>query len=86
MRVEKCTFMSKMTPSSTLNLPRKLHCSYRSQEALLTLGAGGSFPAFLADAIEGVAVDHTGASVLTWVGQTAAVLGCRGTTREVRTL
>lgn len=53
---------------------------------VLTLGAGGSFPAFLADAGEGVAVDHTGASVLTWVGQTAAVLGCRGATREVRML
>lgn len=39
------------------------------------LSAGGSFPAFLADAVEGVAVDHTGASVLTRVGQTAAVLG-----------
>lgn len=39
------------------------------------LGAGGSFPAFLADAVEGVAVDHTGASVLTWVGQAAAVVG-----------
>lgn len=39
------------------------------------LGAGGSFPTFLADAGEGVTVDHTGASVLTWVEQTAAVLG-----------
>ncbi len=53
---------------------------------VLTLGAGGSFPTFLADAGEGVTVDHTGASVLTWVEQTAAVLGCKGATREVRML
>lgn len=39
------------------------------------LSAGGSFPAFLADTGERVAIDHTGATILTWVGQTAAVLG-----------
>lgn len=37
--------------------------------------AGGSLPAFLADTGERVTANYTGASVLTWAGQTAAVLG-----------
>lgn len=47
---------------------------------MLTLGAGGSLPAFFTHTGEGVIFDYTGASVLARVGQTAAVLGCRGKT------
>ena len=49
-----------------------------------TLGAGESFPAFLADAGEWVAADYAGGSVLTRTGQAAAVLGWGRTTEEER--
>lgn len=42
----------------------------------LTLRADGPLPAFLADAREGLAVDHTGAPVMAGVGQAATVSGC----------
>lgn len=43
----------------------------------LTLGAGGSFPALLADAGESVPTDHTGAAIFTRAGHAAAVPGCQ---------
>lgn len=40
------------------------------------LAAGGAFPAFFADAGEGVASSHTGSAIVTRTGGTCAVLGC----------
>lgn len=56
------------------------HGPGRIQGRPLTLSTNGPLPAFFADTGEGVAVDHTGASIVAGAWQAATVPGCK--TRE----
>lgn len=58
------------------------HCLSVRLAFPLTLGAGGTLPAFLADTGEGLSLHHAGTSIFTWVGQTTGVFCWRKTGRE----
>lgn len=79
---QKYVFSQPLFHTWELTSPLPNPSSYCLHDGILTFCAGGSLPAFLADTGERVTVHHAGAPVLTRVGQTAAVLGCKRATKR----